>query len=388
MFQTYAAAHAKTSDAMAERAKARLQEAELAVTEAEADEKKAAEQHAAMVASTIGNAGKKRPASTAGGKGKAKKPALADQVAAARAAHAENVAKQAKAKPSKLEKDIAKEIKLLKTTKGADKSQDYTVRRCVQRIEALVEKDEENAVEALVAQGGIEAIIETDARQNRSTSYSDDLSYLSESSSNVFSAIVRTDPNHLLAESRFSALWGDMEKKMKERVKSTWFPVMTQLFSNDVVCEQYLTPDRLDVIHSEFTTQNLWDNSFFFEAFVRGLEEKNAFSRALLERLSPKDLIRWSEDYICDAEPVGEEPFRFYQNEEHQKMNKFLRLVAESPSGLAKMKQGDVLAMKEFVAAHEREYESESSWSRIWRHRQKCDEGCHDDSKRIMRLLG
>ena len=389
VFHTYAAAHAKISDDMAKRAEARAQEAKLAVTEAEADEKKAAEQQAAMVATASDNTGTKRPASHVGGKTKAKKPALADQVAAARAAHAENVAKQAKAKPTKLEKDIAKEIKLLKTTKGGDKSQDYTVRRCVQRIEALVEKDEANAVEALVAKGGIEAIIETDSRQNRSTSYSDDLSYLSESSGNIFSAIVRTEPKHLLTESRFSILWGDVEKKMKEREKSTWFPVITELFSNDVICEQYLTSDRLDLIHSEFTKQNMWDNSFFFQTFVRGLEEKNAFSRALLERLSPKDFIRWSEDYLYDAEPVGEEPFSYYQNEEHAKMNTFLCLVAESPLGLAKMKQGDVIAIKKFVTAHEREYESKSGWGhRIWRHGHKCDEGCHNDSKKIMELLG
>ena len=100
VFHTYAAAHAKTSDEMAKRAESRAQEAKLAVTEAEADEKKAAEQQAAMVAAASVNTSTKRPA---------------DQVAAARAAHAENVAKQAKANPTKLEKDIAKEIKLLKT---------------------------------------------------------------------------------------------------------------------------------------------------------------------------------------------------------------------------------------------------------------------------------
>ena len=97
---------------MAKRAETRLQDAYLAVTEAEADQKKAAEQQAAAIA-TAGKGSKKRPAGTAGGKTKAKKPAFAAQVAAARAAHAENTAKP-KAKPTKLDRDMTREIKLIK----------------------------------------------------------------------------------------------------------------------------------------------------------------------------------------------------------------------------------------------------------------------------------
>ena len=385
-------AHAKTSDEMAERAESRLQDAKLAVTEAKADEKKAAEQQAAAIA-TAGKGSKKRSAGTAGGKTKAKKPAFAAQVAAARAAHAENTA-NAKAKPTKLDRDMTREIKLIKSA-GPDKAQDYTVRRSVQRIEALIEKDAASGVEAFVSQGGIETIMETVARRSRSSSYSDDLSYLAESAGNIFVAVVRADHNHFLKESRFPVLWDDVEKKIKSQEKSVWLDVMTELLSIDVVCKEYLTPDRLEVIHEEFTSnpfrRSFWGDSMqhssFFEPFISGLQNGNSFSAALLERLSPDDLKCWNENEFFDAEPLDGPAFSYFGFEDHHKINKFLRVVAESPKGLSLMKRGDVLGIKEFVNAHEREFDFKS-YGRTRHNHNSCGDCCHADAKRILELLG
>ena len=387
-------AHAKTSDEMAERAESRLQDAKLAVTEAKADEKKAAEQQAAAIA-TAGKGSKKRSAGTAGGKTKAKKPAFAAQVAAARAAHAENTAKP-KAKPTKLDRDMTREIKLIKSA-GPDKAQDYTVRRSVQRIEALIVKDAASGVEAFVSQGGIETIMETVARRSRSSSYSDDLSYLAESAGNIFVAVVRDDPNHFLKESRFPMLWDDVEKKIKLQEKSVWLDVMLELLSIDDVCKEYLTPDRLEVIHEEFTSipksrRSYWgdpmQHSSFFEPFISGLQNGNSFSAALLEKLSPDDLKCWNEKEFFDAEePLDGPAFSYFGFEDHHKINKFLRVVAESPKGLSLMKKGDVHGIKEFVNAHEREFDFKL-YGRIRHNHDSCGECCHADAKRILELLG
>ncbi len=393
MFHTYAVAHAKTSDEMAKRAEARLQDAKLAVTEAVADEKKTAEQQAtAMV--TASNGGKKRSADTAGGKTKAKKPAFAAQVAAARAAHAENTAKP-KAKQTKLDRDMTREVKLIKSA-GPEKAQDYTVRRSVQRIEAMIEKDAANGIDAFVSQGGIEAIMETIARRSRSSSYSDDLSYLAESAGDIFVAVVKADPNHLLKESRFSVLWDDVEKKIKEKEKSVWLDVITELLSIDAVCKEYLTSDRLEVIYEEFksipkTRQTYWGDSMqhssFFEPFISGLQNGNSFSAALLEKLSPDDLKCWNEHEFYDAEPLDGPLFSYFGFENHHTINKFLRAVAESPKGLSLMKKGDVPGIKEFVNAHEREYDFKR-FGRICHNHDSCKKSCHEDAKRILELLG
>ena len=393
MFHTYAVAHAKTSDEMAKRAETRLQDAKLAVTEAEAGQMKAAEQQATTIVAAS-NGGKKRSAGTAGGKAKAKKPAFAAQVAAARAAHAENTA-SAKAKPTKLDRDMTREIKLIKSA-GPDKAQDYTVRRSVQRIEGLIEKDAASGDEAFVSQGGIETIMETVARRSRSSSYSDDLSYLAESAGNIFVAVVRADPNHFLKESRFPALWDDVEKKMKSQETNVWLDVITELLSIDVVCNEYLTPDRLEVIHEEFKSMHKSKRSYwgdpmqlpsFFEPFLSGLQNGNSFSAALLEKLSPDDLKCWNKDEFYDAEPLDGPTFSYFGFEDHHKITKFLRVVAESPKGLSLMKKADVVGIKEFVNAHEREYDFKS-YGRIQHNHESCGEGCHADAKRVLELLG
>ena len=386
-------AHAKTSDEMAKRAESRLQDAKLAVTEAKADEKKAAEQQAAAIA-TAGKGSKKRSAGTAAGKTKTKKPAFAAQVAAARAAHAENTAKP-KNKPTKLDRDMTREIKLIKSA-GPDKAQDYTVRRSIQRIEALIEKDAVSGVEAFVSQGGIETIMETVARRSRSSSYSDDLSYLAGSAGNIFVAVVRADHNHFLKESRFPVLWDDVEKKIKSQERSVWLDVITELLSIDVVCKEHLTPARLEVIHEEFKSMHKsrrthWGDSMqlssFFGPFISGLQNGNSFSAALLEKLSPDDLKCWNEHEFYDAEPLDGPTFSYFGFEDHHKINKFLRAVAESPKGLSLMKRGDVLGIKEFVNAHEREFDFKS-YGRTRHNHNSCGECCQADAKRVLELLG
>ena len=141
-------------------------------------------------------------------------------------------------------------------TKGVDKSQDYTVRRCVQRIEALVEKDEASAVEALVAQGGIEAIIEACDRIYHSSSRSDDLGYLAEAARGIFQSITKVNADHILKESRFALLWADYSKRKRN---CTWYRIMTELASNEAFLEQ----ERFDLVFDDLKTNK--NKSAFFE---------------------------------------------------------------------------------------------------------------------------
>ena len=373
VFHTYAAAHAKTSDDMAKRAETRAQEAKLAVTEAEADEKKAAEQQAAMVAAASVNTGTKRPASTAGGK--TKKPALADQVAAAGAAHPENVAKQAKAKPTKLEKDIAKEIKLLKTTRGGDKTQDYTVRRCVQRIEALVEKDEANAVEALVAQGGIEAIIKACDRIYRSLSRSDDLGYLAEAARGIFQLIAQVNANHILEESRFALLWADYSKRKRN---CTWYKIMTELASNEMFLEQ----ERFDLVFDDLKTNK--NKSAFFELVMK---TNSAVSKAFLERITSDDILCFVTHTFMKADPIDEPEFDYVDGVEHIAVIKLLSLIGGSSVGLAKMKAIGS-AIEKYVVAHEKTFTSKRNKCR-WTgyHWGSCEDSCDAKAQHVLKLL-
>ena len=161
---------------------------------------------------------------------------------------------------------------------------------------------------------------------------------------------------------------------------------MKELLSREETPAPFLLSKNLSVIYEDLKDKKF--RSCFFNSITNALQLRSSFSEAFLERLEADDLIIWSEDDIRNAEPVGEESFSYYRDADHQQMNEFLCAVAESPSGLTKMKQGDIAAIKKFVSAHDREYDYKPNWSRIvWNHHGKCDEGCHGHAKKILELL-
>lgn len=180
---------------------------------------------------------------------------------------------------------------------------------------------------------------------------------------------------------------------MKLNRKSTWFDVVVELLSIDVVCKEHLTPDRLAVVHEEFTRRNVLGRSFFLKPFMRGLQNGCSFSAALMAKLSPDDLHKcWNGCERIGAEPLDGPAFSYYYSDDHEKINNFLRVVAESPADLALMKKGDISGIKEFVSAHAKQYEYEyKSWSgrvSIEHEHDRCGDCCHADAKRILELLG